>query len=212
MITSNSNEIEPGTVYLIAGLGNPGTKYRCTRHNIGFRIIDLWSHEMGLRLSGRRFQSRSIQTDYNSEQIMLLCPWTFMNRSGEALISCIKYYGLGNDRILVVHDDLDMPVGRIKLVFNGGAGGHKGILSIMDHLGSRNFSRVKIGIGRPRHGESVEDYVLSPFYSDERKIIEKVSMLSIQACKLFISEGIQSAMNQVNACEFSNIEAKDLFN
>jgi len=190
-------------VYLIAGLGNPGLEYKDTRHNIGFKIIDLWSHDMGLHLGGRRFQSRNIQTSYMSEQIMLLCPQTFMNQSGKSLRACVNYHGIDNAKILVIHDDLDLPAGRIKVVLNGGAGGHKGILSIIEYLGSKYFSRIKFGIGRPRYGESIEKYVLSPFYADEKKIIEKSCRISVEACKLFISDGIQSAMNHANCYDFS---------
>lgn len=196
-------------MYLIVGLGNPGPEYRDTRHNVGFKTVDLWSQDMGLRLTGRRFQSRNIQTTYLSEQVMFLCPWTFMNQSGKSVRACVNYYGLDKGKILVIHDDLDLPVGRIKVVLNGGAGGHKGISSIIGHLGSRYFSRVKVGIGRPRYGESIEDYVLSPFYADEETIIEKASLLSVQACKLFVSEGIQSAMNHVNCYNLAIIGIND---
>jgi PTH1 family peptidyl-tRNA hydrolase len=185
-------------VYLIAGLGNPGSKYDNTRHNIGFRTIDLLCQYLGASLTGQRFQSRSTLTRFQDNKLMLLCPSTFMNRSGEAVRACVDYYNLEPGNILVIHDDIDLPVGRIKVVGSSGSGGHKGIRSIVDHLGGTQFQRIKIGIGRPRYDEPIEDYVLSPFYKDERDIIENVLRMATEACELYVSKGIEPAMNQIN--------------
>ena len=190
-------------VYLIVGLGNPGTGYKDTRHNIGSKVIDLWSRDLGLRLTGHCFQSRTTETRFQNKKTILLCPQTFMNRSGESVRASADYYGVETGNILVVHDDIDLSVGRVKVVRNGGAGGHKGTLSIIQHLGSMQFPRVKIGIGRPRHGEDIEDYVLLPFYSDERNIMGKAISLAIRACELFVPFGVESAMNYVN-CQNRN--------
>jgi PTH1 family peptidyl-tRNA hydrolase len=123
-----------------------------------------------------------------------------MNQSGNSIKACVDYFDLGVENILVIHDDIDLPLGKIRVVRNGGAGGHKGILSVVHHLGTNEFSRLKIGVGRPRYdGESIEDYVLSPFYADEKEIIQKVIQLAIQACELFITHGIDSAMNEINS-------------
>ena len=129
---------------------------------------------------------------------MLLCPLTYMNRSGHAVRACVDYYDIKKDHILVIHDDLDLPVGRLKIAKNSGAGGHKGVQSIIDHLGSNQFGQLKIGVGRPRYSEAVEDYVLSPFYSDEKEIIESILNIAVQACKWFVSDGIGPAMNKIN--------------
>jgi PTH1 family peptidyl-tRNA hydrolase len=102
----------------------------------------------------------------------------------------------------VIHDDLDLPVGRIKMVRQGGAGGHKGVLSISEHLGNRNFSRIKLGIGRPLRGENIEDYVLQPFYTEQADIIDQVIEAAVAACKLYVEEGVESAMNKVNCQNF----------
>jgi PTH1 family peptidyl-tRNA hydrolase len=185
-------------VYLIVGLGNPGSQYRHTRHNIGFRVIDLWGQNLGVRLRYRRFQSRNMLTSFRQTRVMLLCPLTFMNQSGKSVRACVDYYDLESRDVLVIFDDVDLPVGRIKVARNGGAGGHKGVLSIIHHLGSTEFPRIRVGIGRPRCGESVEDYVLAPFYSGEKEIMERVVQVAVQACELFVSEGIESAMNQIN--------------
>ena len=183
---------------MIVGLGNPGPGYENSRHNIGFKVIDLWCKDLGLVLKKHLFRAKSIRAEFRGNNIILLCPLTFMNLSGEAVRACVDYYALETGRILVVHDDLDIPLGRIKVVKDGGAGGHKGVGSIIHHLKSTQFSRVKIGIGRPRYGETVEDYVLSPFYTDEKGPAQKAIQVAVNACELFVLEGVESAMNQIN--------------
>jgi PTH1 family peptidyl-tRNA hydrolase len=121
-----------------------------------------------------------------------------MNQSGKSIKACLDVYQLKAENLLVIHDDIDLPVGRVKVVRNGGSGGHKGVTSIIEHLGTREFSRVKVGIGRPRYGETVERYVLSPFYRDDKEIIEEVIEMSVRACELFVSEGVVAAMNHIN--------------
>ena len=186
-------------MYLIAGLGNPGLKYRNTRHNVGFKVINLWAKSLGIRLSGRRFGSRNTRTTFQDKSVILLCPLTYMNQSGKSIRACVDYFDLRAEEILVIHDDIDLALGKIRVVRNGGAGGHKGILSVVHHLGTREFPRLKIGVGRPRYdGESIEDYVLSPFYRDEKEIIQEVLQLAIRACELFIAHGVDSAMNEIN--------------
>jgi len=184
---------------MIAGLGNPGPEYKDTRHNIGFRVIDLLSRELGVRLESKRFQSRNTRTKLQEKDIILLCPMTYMNLSGSAVRSCADYYKIDKEHILVVHDDLDLPVGRIKVTKHGGAGGHKGVQSIIDHLGGTKFPRVRIGIGRPRYNESTEDFVLSPFYKDQRDAIERMIQSALEACRLVITDSVESAMNQINS-------------
>jgi PTH1 family peptidyl-tRNA hydrolase len=185
-------------LYLIAGLGNPGAQYEHTRHNIGLEAVEQWGKSLGVTLKGLHFRSKHTLVDYRGNKIVLLCPLTYMNLSGESVRDCIHHYDLGIDKLLVLHDDLDLPLGKIKVVRNGGAGGHKGVSSIIHLLGSSEFSRVKIGIGRPRHGEAVADYVLSCFYDDEEKLAEKVIRMAIKASELFVLEGVQAAMNHIN--------------
>ena len=186
-------------MYLIAGLGNPGLKYRNTRHNVGFKVINLWAKSLGIRLSGRRFRSRNTRTTFQDKSVILLRPLTYMNQSGKSIRACVDFFDLKAENILVIHDDIDLPLGKIRVVRNGGAGGHKGILSVVHHLGTREFPRLKIGVGRPRYdGESIEDYVLRPFYGDEKEIIQEMIQLAIRACELFIAHGIDSAMNEIN--------------
>ena len=193
-------------MYLVIGLGNPGSKYESTRHNIGFKAIDLWCNILGVRLPGRSFQSRNTRTRFEDRKVMLLCPLTFMNQSGEAVRASADYYHIEPGNILVIHDDIDLPVGRIKVVRGSGSGGHKGVQSIIDHLGSTQFRRVKIGIGHPQYDEAIEDYVLRPFYKDDREVIENVLHVAAQACELFVLEGIEPAMNKINCQNLANKE------
>ncbi len=139
--------------------------------------------------------------------MILLCPQTFMNLSGRSVKICVESLGVTSEEILVVHDDLDLPLGRVKVAKDGGDGGHKGIQSIFDHLGTHEFSRVKIGIGRPRQGQSVEEFVLSPFCREDKAAAEAVLQKAVHACELFVSEGIAAAMNQINRQERAGSES-----
>jgi PTH1 family peptidyl-tRNA hydrolase len=195
-------------VYLIVGLGNPGKQYRETRHNIGFQVISLWSRGLEVRLSHRRFGGLHTTARFQGKKLILLCPLTYMNESGRSVRQVADYYGLKIGNLLVVHDDIDLPVGRIKVAPDGGAGGHKGVASIIQHLGDSNFPRVKIGAGRPRYLETVEDYVLSPFYGDQKDTMEKVIHLAVRACELFVSEGIQPAMTHINCQNLADKEER----
>ncbi|MEE9613309.1 MAG: aminoacyl-tRNA hydrolase [Desulfatiglandales bacterium] len=196
-------------MYLIAGLGNPGSRYSNTRHNTGFKVINLWGKSLGVRLNGRRFQSRNTQTKFQDKEIILLRPVTFMNQSGKSIKACVDFYQLETENILIIHDDVDLPVGKIKVVSNGGAGGHKGVLSIIHHLGAREFTRVKVGVGRPRYGETIEDYVLSPFYDDEKETVKKVIQLAGRASELVVSSGVETAMNHIN---YQNLTSEEVTN
>jgi peptidyl-tRNA hydrolase, PTH1 family len=185
-------------VYLIAGLGNPGKRYAKTRHNIGFMVLNSLCLESGVRLNSRRFHSRNVLIQKDGRELILLRPTTYMNLSGRSVKACADHYQIETACILIIHDDLDQPFGKIKLVSQGGAGGHKGIQSIIDHFGNKAFPRIKIGIGRPEYGEKIEDFVLSPFYDSQKEILKEVINLSIHACDLFLSEGVEIAMNHVN--------------
>lgn len=185
-------------MFLIAGLGNPGAEYKNTRHNVGFQVLRLWAKSHEISLKSRRFHSHSGGVSLGGKKVLLLCPDTYMNRSGLAIKACVDFYRLESGRILVVHDDLDLPIGRVRVARRGGGGGHKGIQSIIDHLGTREFARVKIGIGRPRHLEQVDEFVLSPFYRDQERVVQKELQMAVQACEWFVLEGVEKAMEEVN--------------
>lgn len=193
---------------MIVGLGNPGPEYKNTRHNTGFMVVELLAHELGIRLDNRRFQSRNTRTRLEGKDVILLCPMTYMNLSGNAVRQCADYYKINIEDVLIIHDDLDLPMGRIKIARQGGAGGHRGVQSIIDHLGGTKFPRIRIGIGRPRYNETTEAYVLSSFYKDQRDDVEEMLRAGVEACRLTIAEGVASAMNRINRQTLNN-ETKD---
>ncbi len=159
--------------FIIVGLGNPGSEYTDTRHNIGFRIVEEVVSHYGVGISFKeKYQALYCSTSYSGVKLHCVMPQTYMNRSGQSVAQFVNFYKVDPSRIIVIHDDLDMPVARVKLVRGGGAGGHNGIKSIVSCIGTNNFYRLKIGIGRPGQGEvhkdfPVEKYVLSSFSSDD---------------------------------------------
>jgi PTH1 family peptidyl-tRNA hydrolase len=161
-------------------------------------VIHRWAGALGIRLLSRRFEGKSGSAGIQDREVLLLCPQTFMNLSGKSVKICAEYLGVRSERILVVHDDLDLPLGRVKVARGGGDGGHKGIQSIFEYLGTREFSRIKIGIGRPRYGEAVHEFVLSPFYREDREAVEAVLQKAVHACEVVVSEGIEKAMDEIN--------------
>jgi PTH1 family peptidyl-tRNA hydrolase len=189
--------VEKERVYLIVGLGNPGVRYRDTRHNVGFMVIERWASELKISLRENSVAKYGM-VQFGDKKVILQCPLTYMNLSGRAVKLYKEWYGVLNEDIMVVHDDLDLPLGRLRIARDGGSGGHKGVFSIIEALGSKEFARLRIGIGRPRYSESVEEYVLSPFYSDELETLEKVVDLAVEGCELFVSKGIDHAMNRIN--------------
>jgi PTH1 family peptidyl-tRNA hydrolase len=188
-------------VWLIVGLGNPGARYAHTRHNVGFDVA--W--ELGRR-HGATFKSCPAQLPCESatatlggERILIARPLTFMNRSGQAVSGLMRYYKLGPEDLMVIHDDVDQDLGRLKVVLSGGPGGHKGIISIIEHLGGNGFRRIKVGIGRPRFNEPVEQFVLEPFYSDQREEAQATINRAADACEALILQGDARAMSIFNA-------------
>jgi len=195
-------------VFLIAGLGNPGLRYKNTRHNIGSIVIQQWAKLLGVRLGSRAFSAKGGRARVQEREIILLCPQTYMNESGRSIRACADYYRIEAENILIVHDDIDLDLGRIKVAKNGGSGGHKGVLSVFQHLGTRAFNRVKIGVGRPRYNEHVDEFVLSPFYRDEEPVVLKVVEGAVKACELFVGQGVVSAMNFINRQNFAYKEGQ----
>lgn len=153
---------------LIVGLGNPGVKYVETKHNVGFMLIDKICKDLNLQFTvDKIFQAEIASTFLNGEKIYFIKPTTFMNESGKAVHALLTYYGLDIEDLLVIYDDLDMEVGKIRLRSKGSAGGHNGIKSIIKHIGSQEFKRIKIGIGRPKNGMTVVHHVLGKFDKDD---------------------------------------------
>ncbi|RLB08103.1 MAG: aminoacyl-tRNA hydrolase [Deltaproteobacteria bacterium] len=186
-----------GKLYLIVGLGNPGIEYRETRHNVGFMVIEKWASELKIPLRENGI-ARYGMVQFGDKRVILQCPLTYMNLSGRAVKLYKERYGVMNENIMVVHDDLDLPLGRLRVARDGGSGGHKGVDSIIESLNSKEFPRLRIGIGRPRYGEPIVEYVLSSFYEDEVEVVQKVIELAVEGCELFVSKGIEYAMNKIN--------------
>lgn len=188
---------------LVVGLGNPGPDYVATRHNIGFVALDHFADEKGLRIDSEKWKGLYCRDRVGSTSLFLLQPQTYMNRSGECVLRFCDYFKIPPSQVLVVHDDLDLPLGRIKLVRSGGPGGHNGIKSIIQHLGTKDFPRLKIGIGRPQASENggsipVDRYVLAKFSPAEIKVMDERLALMAEAIDLFLDKGIGAAMNDIN--------------
>ena len=191
---------------LIVGLGNPGLFYANNRHNIGFTCVRHIGKEHKIKFSKKQGQARTGSGQLDGQEVTLARPQTYMNNSGEAVGPLLKRLKIIPADLIVIHDDLDLPTGKIRLRFGGGSGGHKGIDSIVTHIGSRDFYRIRVGIGRPPDMEStspdkeaaVIDHVLSGFTHDEKKIIRKVIPDVGLAVTCLLIEGLETAMNKFN--------------
>ena len=182
---------------LIVGLGNPGSKYRETRHNIGFKTIKRLA-DLHNFLPTQRCDSIIAEGLIRDQEVVLAQPLTYMNRSGKAVNCLVRKYNLDLEDLLIVYDDLNLNVGRIRLKTSGSSGGHNGLKSIINYLSSDQFSRLRIGIGRPESGFDVSEYVLDSFKPDEQKIIDKSIEEAIQAIDIYIEAGPEVAMNKFN--------------
>ncbi|MBT3336345.1 MAG: aminoacyl-tRNA hydrolase [Anaerolineae bacterium] len=184
--------------YLIVGLGNPGREYRENRHNIGFLLIDRLSARLGARMT--RMQSKALLGTVNHEgvKIILAKPQTFMNLSGQAVQGLTRFYKLPLENIIVAHDDLDLPFGILRLRPGGGAGGQKGIKSTIQHLGTPDFPRLRLGIGRPPGRMDPAAYVLQDFAKGDEQILSETLDRGVDAVLAFIEEGLDKAMNEFN--------------
>lgn len=185
--------------WLIVGLGNPGREYERTRHNTGFRAIDLLAQTLGCKIDKAKFQGLYGQTVYNGTKLFLLKPQTYMNLSGRAVLQLSAYYSIPPERIIVLFDDISLEPGRLRVRGNGSAGGHNGIKSIIAELGSQNFPRVKIGVGaKPNPEFDLAAWVLSTFSAKEEKDLSFALENAGQAALLIIDQGVPQAANQFN--------------
>ena len=185
--------------WLIVGLGNPGREYERTRHNTGFRAIDLLAQTLGCKIDKAKFQGLYGQTVYNGTKLFLLKPQTYMNLSGRAVLQLSAYYSIPPERIIVLFDDISLEPGRLRVRGDGSAGGHNGIKSIIAELGSPNFPRVKIGVGaKPNPEFDLAAWVLSTFSAKEEKDLSFALKNAGQAALLIIDQGVPQAANQFN--------------
>lgn len=185
-------------LHLVVGLGNPGRKYARHRHNVGFQCLDALAQTYDLTFGERKFRAILAHGRIGETPVLLVKPQTFMNLSGEAVAPLLGYYRRTLSDLLVIYDDLDLPLGTIRIRGKGGAGGHKGMQSIIQHLKSQEFARLRVGIGRPPAGGDSADYVLHNFAAAERVTVESVYSRAIVAVTCILSEGLEEAMNQFN--------------
>jgi peptidyl-tRNA hydrolase, PTH1 family len=183
---------------LIVGLGNPGSEYRDTRHNAGFRAVEAFASRHRLRFGPARKQARVAAGEVGGLPVAILEPLTYMNASGEAVARALREFGLTPADVIVVYDDVDLPLGRLRLRTQGSAAGHKGVQSTIERLGTPDFARLRVGIGRPDGSGDVKDYVLSPFSRDEEATFASVLDRAVLAIETFLTEGAEAAMNQFN--------------
>jgi len=182
----------------IVGLGNPGLKYRKTRHNVGFMVIDELAKRFHTKLTEKKFNGYYTIERINGERVILLKPQTFMNLSGECIRPLIDYYQIDPEDVLVVYDDLDLPTGKIRLRKTGGHGGHNGIRSTIDHLGGKNFKRLRLGIGRPTTAQPIVDYVLQKFHKKEQEEANLGILTAADVCEAWLKTSFDKLMNEYN--------------
>jgi len=196
-------------VFLIVGLGNPGEEYAQTRHNAGFLLVEKLAAQWRAAWSlERKFQARLARAERAGKTVLLAKPQTYMNASGEAAGALMRYYQLAPERILVAVDDADLPLGQIRLRPGGGAGGHHGLESVMQHVGSRDYPRLRLGIGRQDGLRQITGHVLGRFNAGETAVLEKVLERAAAQVECWLGAGLQQAMNQFNGAASPTNEAK----
>ncbi len=185
--------------WLVVGLGNPGVKLENSRHNVGFFVIDALAERNGINVRQVKFQALTRKTVIGNQSVLLMKPTTFMNLSGKAVEEAVQFYKIPADHVLIISDDVDLPVGKIRIRKAGSAGGHNGLKSIIRALGTEQFPRLKIGIGGKANPEdSLADWVLGTFSEEDRKKIDAAVERSCEAISFLLSEGVEKAMNCYN--------------
>jgi peptidyl-tRNA hydrolase, PTH1 family len=184
---------------LIAGLGNPGETYSRTRHNIGFLVVQAIAEQADTEFNKTRFDANYTRITLYNQEVFLVKPLSYMNRSGFPLQKLSAYFKISVNDIIVVHDDMDLPFGVIKIVQDRGSGGHNGIKSIVDAFGSKGFVRVRVGVGHPGTQAGVTGHVLGGFTPEEQAGLDTVIKDAVSACRLILSRGVAKAMNQSNS-------------
>ena len=183
---------------LVVGLGNPGRKYEGTRHNIGFEVVRELTRRHGTGTQRARFNGETVEAEVAGQKVLILCPLTYMNNSGQSVVQARDFYKLANDEVLVVCDDFNLPTGKLRTRAKGSAGGQKGLQDILNRLGGQEVPRLRIGIGQPPEGWDVTGYVLGKFTSAERTEMDVTVQQAADAVETWIREGCTAAMNQHN--------------
>lgn len=186
------------TPYLLVGLGNPGRQYSNNRHNIGFRVVDRLAERLGITYSRVMFRALTSDTRYQERRLILAKPQTYMNDSGQSVGSLVRFYKIPLENILVVHDDVDLPYDTLRVRPKGGSAGQKGMASIIDHLGTQNFPRLRFGVGRPPGRMVAAAYVLQDFSREEAEILPMLIDRAADAALMFVTTGLEATMNKYN--------------
>lgn len=189
-------------MYLIVGLGNPGKKYEKNRHNVGFMAIDRFAKEFDVSVTKSKFKSLYGELNYNGKKLILMKPQTYMNASGEAVQSFSNYYNIDPENIIVIVDDIDINFGTVRIRKTGSAGTHNGLKSIVNLLGSKNFPRIKVSVGKKEEYMDLADFVISDFSKNQKDVLEKELDLTVKAILSIIEDGIDIAMNKINPIKF----------
>lgn len=186
-------------MYIIVGLGNPGREYENTRHNVGFCVIDAIADKYGITVSEKKHKALIGKGVIDGKKVVLAKPQTYMNVSGESVRALIDFYKIEEQsELLVIYDDISMDVGKLRIRKKGSAGGHRGIKSILEHLGHDVFARIKVGVGDKPKGGDLAEHVLGRFSAEDRKRMEESIALAAEAVSVILAEGADSAMNQYN--------------
>ena len=180
----------------IFGLGNPGVHYQWSRHNVGFQVVDRLAEKNHILVCTKRFKTLYGTGWIDSQEVVLAKPMTFMNRSGEAIRKAFNFFHIGMEDLIVVHDDLDLPFGRLRFKRRGGDGGHQGVRSIIESLNGNTFLRLKVGVGRPPKGVDPVEYVLEPFHAIQQFDLDRILSQAAESLSVMLLEGIEAAMNQ----------------
>lgn len=188
-----------GAEWLLVGLGNPGDNYEATRHNVGFRTIDELAERKGIPVQRLKHRALTNTTELGGARVLLMKPVTYMNLSGEAVGDAARFYKLPPERVLVISDDVSLPLGKLRIRKSGSAGGHNGLKNIIQHLGTEGFPRLKIGVGgKPHPDYDMADWVLFKFTGDEQKVIDAAIMRAADAIECMLREGLDRAMGKFN--------------
>lgn len=182
---------------IVVGLGNPGPNYKGTRHNVGFMVVEELARRFTVERQDQKFDAIIAYTHINQEKVLLIKPLTYMNLSGRAVQAVMRFFKADLDELLIIYDDMDLPVGTLRLRPQGGTGGHKGLTSIQQSLGSQDFPRLRIGIDRPRYHDPV-DWVLGKFQNQEKEPIAAAIERAADAVESWVSQGLDQAMNTYN--------------
>ena len=194
------NRNKTGSVsWLVVGLGNPGSKYENTRHNMGFLALDLLAEKEKLTFNKLRFKAWTATAELGGEKVLLMKPQTYMNLSGESVGEAARFYKIPPEHVLVISDDISIGTGKLRIRPNGSAGGHNGLKSIIQHLGSDRFPRIKVGVGSPQHAEhDIVDWVIGKPMGEDAKVLRQTLEKAADAVSAVISQGPEKAMNKFN--------------